>query len=799
MNTTQHEIRKITEMKETERKKVLARTRRKRRMNAKLNFFRVLCILLFIGLLARVGYIMIVKGEEYERKAIENQTQRQQVRAVNPNRGTIVDRNRQNLAISNIVYKVILDVRLIVSEDEKVIARNETRETKAVIASEKTFAALNKIMGLDINTLRGYIERNPDGSLKNDTNWLPIGIIGHAEAIEIKNDTDISCVFLFEESERSYVYGMLAPQVIGFTRGGAQWGIEKYYDSYLRGKEGFIYSYGYTGENAPENIEAENGNTIVTTLDFNIQQFAQDACNRMFTEYGAQNTSVIVMNPMTGEILAMAQAPIFDLNNYDDISYTTNPALKTNWLTYSDKEKGEAWDRIWGNYNTGSTFEPGSIFKPIVVAAALEEGIIKINDNASYFCSGGTAYPGLEKPIPCHVTKGHGHQTLEQVLANSCNVAMMQIGEEMLGRELFYKYQKDFGYSEKTGIDLPAEATAAALVYSLNDLSPVNLATSSFGQGFTCTPIQAITSFAALINGGNLLKPYVVSQVVDKNGNVVYENTPTVVRKVISRETSDYMRETLVKVVSEGTGHRAYIEGYNIGGKTGTGQQGKRSDEKYTVSFIAYLPAENPEILAMVLIDRPAEYIEGSTSAAPALREIMLEIIEHRGILPSDPTAAPYTKPSNDAKKLGNYIDMPITDAIASLNKLGIPYKISDAAGSRVTNQFPAEGSDVDADSIVLLYLSAEEGDTLVAVPDIVTMTLSQAKFIIENCGFVPVIEGDYTEYANNHMPETTGDEDAEETDNGDTASYLEPTVYSQMPDKGVQLPRGTQIIIKVE
>jgi len=827
VNLNRHEEIKVARLIEQERKNDKAKNRSRKRIKAKLYFFLVLCSLIIGGLVFRIGYIMLLRSEEYSQMAFENQEKRAQARTVNPNRGAIVDRNKQNLAVSNIVYRVILDVRLMVSEDAKDWERNKGEADKP-LTSEKTFAALSLYIDKNLDELREYVSKNPDGTLKYDTNWLNLGVVSFADAAEIKNNIDIKCVFLFEETERSFIYGGFAPQVLGFTRGDARWGIERFYNAHLSGVQGRVYSYG--AADAPESVEAKNGNTVVTTLDFYIQQFAQETCDKTLVEYEAQNTSVIVMNPMTGEILAMAQSPSFDLNAPDKIEFVSSAALKNAWEQLEDKERMDAWNRIWTNFNVTSTFEPGSTFKPFVVAAALEEGIITPTVPVSYYCSGSRTYLDWEKPIPCHLITGHGQQTLEQVLANSCNVGMMEIGEK-LGAALFYKYQTEFGFGEKTGIDLPSEESSASVVYSRTQLiSPSRLATSSFGQGFNCTPIQVINAFAALINGGNLMQPYVVSQIVDANGSVVFENKPLAVRKVISKETSDYLRETMVSVVSSGTGDKAAIEGYSIGGKTGTAQQGDRTSGDLTLSFIAYLPAENPEILMMVLVNKPQIYIEGEMSISIPLRELMLKVIEYRGLLPTDSETAPISaRAAEGSKKLGNYVGMYVSDAIASLNILGVPFDTIGSAGSVVTAQFPSEGSDVDADSRVILNIAPSEGEALIVVPDVVGMPLPQAVFILENCGFVPVITGavlDPDAYADVYDAERgqsagnagpTGGTDDDVTDGTDgsdaaggsngtdgtgetgNAQTAQPKIISQMPSQGVQLPRGTQIVIRTE
>ena len=777
---TQHDddVRLLAKIAAEEKKKMA----HKRRMNAKMTFALCVFLLIMAGLLARIGYIIYVHGAKYSEITLAATEIAQMANAKSPGRGVIVDRNKERLAVSASVFRVILDVRLLADADQSAQANGAGKEQKS--KSERTFERLCVYMGLSLDYLRASIARNPDGSLVNDTHWYDLGLVKYATAMKIDADSDIYNVFLIEELERKYVHKNLASQVIGFIRGENMWGIEKFYNTYLSNNDDLTQSA------AKNQGEIKSGSTVVTTLDYRIQQFAQTACDKMLADYPAQNTAVIIMNPQTGEVLGMAQSPSFDANEPSGIKSINDVLLQINWDALSSAEKNEALNRVWNNYNVVSTFEPGSIFKPMVIAAALEEGIITPDSPASYFCSGSKTFAQWPEPIKCHNTFGHGQQSLDEVLSNSCNVAMMEIGER-LGRDLFYKYQRDFGFGEKTGIDLPAEISASNLIYSTSDLGPVQLATSSFGQGFTCTPIQAINAFAAVINGGNLMKPYVVSQVLDVYGNVKYQNEPTVVRKVISKETSDYLRTTLVKVVSNGTGRKAAVEGYNIGGKTGTGQQGIRDEEKYTVSFIAYLPAENPQILAMTLINKPRDYVEGSTSAAPALKEeVLLKLIDYLNIKPN---AAVTEKPDAAANALDNYIGLAVTDAIARLNTEGLTCEIQGSGGDTVTNQFPPEGSDKSAVNMVFLTVETLNNEALITVPDLTKVTLPEAQFAASASGFVPVSD----ETNNFTRIDRAADSD---TDAASASGALIPSganlpiVTRQAPRAGVRLPSGTQI-----
>ncbi|MDR1689465.1 MAG: PASTA domain-containing protein [Clostridiales bacterium] len=809
MDGNRHEFDKYQRLSKEKREDELRVMRHRKIVRTKLRLLCSVFVLSVFGLLGRIWYLKAEKGAEFENIALQNQENLLSARNVNSNRGAILDRNRQNLAISNVIYEVILDVRLITEENEKDEKRKEKGYTVKT-DSELTFPEISEAMGISVDELNQIIAKDANGKLVNDTHRYRLGYVSYEQAQLMKANENITCVFYTEESERNYLNGNFAPQVIGFMSKNDQWGIEKRYNQYLKGENGLYYYYGYDGASTPGNVSPVAGSTVVTTLDYQIQQFAQQACDKMMEEYDAENTSVIVLNPLTGEILGMAESPTFDLNDPANIELISESILKENLEGMEYEDQMETINKVWGNYNLGNTFEPGSIFKPIVVAAALEENIITTESPTSYYCGGSRTYAGWHEPIKCHLVSGHGQQTLDETLSNSCNCAMMEIGG-MLGRDLFYKYQRDFGFGETTGIDLPAEESAQALIYSVANLNDVQLATSSFGQGFNCTPIQAINAFAAVINGGNLMRPYVVSQVIDENGNVAFENSPQVVRKVISKETSDYLRNTLVKVVSDGTGKKAAIEGFNIGGKTGTGQQGIRDAEKYTVSFIAYLPAENPEILAMTLIDKPSVYIEGSTSAAPRLREVLLDIINYKGIQPSNGEASiPAAEENAELKIAKNYIGMSTNDAIAAINKLGVKFEIIGAGGSTVTNQTPPEGSAVDETSVIFLNVDYNENDELIVVPELSSLTRTEAENTIINCGLTPVVLGSELTAEDIQAPDAellaadNGEAGSGETGNietGDTGedAIIHEYVMKQMPHSGVKVPKGTQIIIEVE
>jgi len=744
----------------------------------KLYFFMMvfLVMLLYTGIY-KIYDIKYVSGknENYETKAIYNQVNKIQDKIINPNRGAIFDRNRQSLAVSLTVYNVVLDIR----------TYNELDDDKK---KQDILEALNKTIGISMDELNDYVKKDESGNLVNDTNYKIIKKeVEYNVGQELKN-LNLNCVYLEEDTKRIYPNNSLASQVVGFIRGDSSWGLESYYNEVMTGTPGRIFrTYEENNSIVTRQEPAQEGYSLITTIDQTIQQFAEKAVKTAYYEYNAENTAAIVMNPNTGEILAMTSYPTFDLNSPDKISLLEDESYKNAWKQMKDEEKSADMLKSWKNFNITDTFEPGSIFKPIVVAAALEEGAIKETD--SFYCGGVKIFGENEDDkIWCHKKSGHGMQTLEQVLANSCNCGLVDIGLK-LGADKFYKYQKDFGYGEKTGVDLVGEATAKSLLYSLDMLkeSDIYIGSSSIGQGFNATSMQSMNAFAATINGGNVMKPYIVSQIIDKDGNIIEEHNPKVVRKVISQSTSDYIRNALESVVTEtGTGKKARIDGYAIGGKTGTGQQGDRKKNINTCSFIAYLPVDNPEIMVGVFMHKPIPYIEGTTSPAPMLKEIMLNIIDYKAIPPD------YESDSNNKVAVKNseilvedYVNKNLSKVINELNTKNIRYEIV-GNGDLIYKQSPSANNKIDKSSEIILF--AKQSDTskeLVLVPNVEGMTSEQAKKLIESNGFLcDIVQKEDSE---NVIEETT-------VQNSKSTVSSAKTIIEQYPNPEVKIEKGTVI-----
>lgn len=689
-------------------------------------FILLFIMIILFMLLLIVGFIKVVKGEDYENAAKAQQTEGFDNTIV-ANRGSIVDRNNQAFAVSTRVYDLALDVRVLV-------------DSYKAEEQEKTISTLAGIdyLNLDYETLKSYITLDANGKPAADTHWKVLAKKLSREQKEEIEALKLKGVVFGADTKRSYPLGTVASDVIGFIRGDSSWGLESQYNTVLSGINGREFkTYDGSSSAVVQMVDAKDGSTVVTTLDYNIQQYAEEAVAQAVKEFEPEHAAILVMNPKTGEVYAMADSPSFNANSPSDpTTFDTSEEFKSKWESKTEEEQLEYLMDSWRNFNISNTFEPGSIYKPMVIAAALEEGIISENDTFS--CSGKkTVY---DKTMHCWQRSGHGTQTVEEVLANSCNVAMMDIAEKM-GRDLFYKYQKDFGFGEKTGIDLPGEASAETLMYARNAIGPVELATMGFGQSFNCTSIQVLTAFSAVINGGNLMQPYVVSKIIDSNGEIQYEKTPKLIRKVISEEKSDIVRKYLQSVIDVGTGKKAKIEGYAIGGKTGTAQQAIRANQEYTVSFVGFLPVDDPEIIAIALLNKPSGYTEGSTSAAPMLKGLLENIIKYLGIQKTEPTGVEDVEAENVI--IDDLTQYSTNEAIQYLSMKGLNYKVV-GEGSVVTSSVPHAATEVAEGSTIILYVTKGENDiNMTQIPSVLGRNYDEAVEAIMASELEVVVEGD--------------------------------------------------------
>lgn len=683
-------------------------------------FVFVACLL---GLSGRVLYIKEVHGVEYENKAKAQQVERYDL-TIAPNRGSIFDRNNQAMAVSTTVYNIVLD--------PLVLAENTAEE------QEKTLNALSQTLDLDYSELKWYITKDPSTGLLNKNNhWVYLKKNIEREVKESLEAMEIKGVVYEKTSKRKYPLETVASHVLGFLRGDTSWGLESQYNDYMVGSPGRSFiTYNGASSAVTQEVEAKDGNTVITTLDYTIQQYAEQTVNDIDKDYNPENAAVLVMDPNTGEVIAMASTPGYDPNDPSTPIKLSDEKFKSEWENKTDEQMYEYLNNTWKNFNVSSTFEPGSIFKPLVVAAALEENVI--NTNTTFYCGGKKVV--ADTTIGCWYRSGHGTESVEDVIANSCNVGMMDIAEKM-GVPTFYKYQLDFGFGSKTGIDLPGEVSAKNLMFTESQINQVELATMSFGQSFNCTPIQMVTAFSSVINGGNLMKPYIVSSVVDKNGSIIHENKPEVVRKVISQETSDIVRTYMKSTVETGTGKKAKIDGYSIGGKTGTAQQGVRAKNEYTLSYIAYLPVESPQYVALVVVHKPKPYIDGVTTPAPYMKSLLEKIIRYKTI---EPTSEVSNEEKTSSKVVvDDYVNRSLFDVLHGIDTLGLKYNII-GSGNLVTNQVPPPGTEVDEGTTILVYVTKAEGDeNTIPVPNVVGMNYDEAVTTLNDAGFSTIIKGD--------------------------------------------------------
>ena len=557
----------------------------------------LVALLVLLGLIGRLVYLMIFDAEYYQEKAEALHEREREIKAA---RGEIIDTNGVVLATNksvctiSVIHSQITDAELVIEVLAKELEMEEgtvRKKVEKVSSMERVKTNVEKEVG---DRIREY---NLDG---------------------VKVD---------EDYKRYYPYDELASKVLGFTGGDNQGiiGLEVKYEEYLKGTNGTILTTtdarGIELEGiAEDRIEAIPGNTLQIRLDYNIQAYAQQAAEKVMEEKEADKVSILIMNPQNGEILAMVNVPEFNLNEPFSLE---SVGLDTE--SVADDEKQDLLNQMWRNSCINDTYEPGSAFKIITSSACLEAGTVSIND--TFFCPG---YHIVEdRKIRCHKTGGHGSETFVQAVQNSCNPVFMQIGLE-LGVDRFYEYFQKFGLMKKTGVDLPGEA--GTITHKKEDVGPVELATMTFGQSFQITPIQLATTVSSIINGGTRITPHFGVQVLGKEGNMVKEFEYEEEKNIVSEETSDTMKMILESVVSEGGGKNAYIEGYQIGGKTATSQTLPRSAHKYIASFVGFAPADNPQVLALIVIHNPQGVYYGGTIAAPVIKTVFENILPYLGI-----------------------------------------------------------------------------------------------------------------------------------------------------------------------
>lgn len=575
------------------------------------NLLLVFCVVLvlFAVLLVRLWMITSENGEKYEKRVLSQQTYVSN--AIPFKRGDITDRNGTKLAMSEKVYNLILDpVTILEKEGYK----------------EPTLAAVHKVFSIPMEELEQLLVEKKDSRYvqMKEYKHLDYSVVEQFEKLKEKDkskkddDTDrvnnIHGVWFEEEYVRKYPLNNVASSVIGFTQKNdgntGNWGIEEYYNEELNGTNGREYGYFNSDLELERNVKpAINGNTIVSTIDANVQAIVEKHVEKFIEETGAKNIAVMITNPNNGEIYASVSNKTFDLNNPRDLTaFYSKKELKAMTM----EEKSAALSAMWRNFCVSDAYEPGSTFKPFTVAAALEED--KASGKSTYVCDGGEVVVPGTKPVKCSNKSGHGTLTLEQSLMFSCNDAMMAIVKK-LGRKDFAAYTKLFGFGEKSGIDLPGEASG--IIFNEDQLNPMELATSSFGQSQTVTMAQMVAGFSSLINGGKYYKPHIVKEIQNDAGAVVEAKNGVLVKETVSADTSSKIRKYLKKTVEGGTAQIAGVEGYSIGGKTGTAEKAPRDKSNYVVSFLGFAPTDDPQMVIYAVIDEP-DVPTRRTAASPS-------------------------------------------------------------------------------------------------------------------------------------------------------------------------------------
>ena len=710
-------------------------------------------VVVFIPLIVTLYNLMIRDHDYYEAQAIDNQTR---YTSLSASRGQIFDRNMNVFASSKTVETVFIDPNEIAQE----MAKPENSNLLDHIAR-----GLSEI--LDVSTDFVYKQASDKAfRYKVIRRKIPEEL-----ADEVRNfvsENEIKGVYLETDAQRYYPYSSLAAQVMGFvsTDNVGSEGLEAYYDSYLQGTAGKVVTtkgnYGsemlYTYE---KYYDASDGDSLVTTIDQTVQHYLEKNLETAIEKYDILNGAFgIVMDVNSGQILAMANLGSYDPNNYQEIydqklaeqlEEQYQDALLLDKDSEAYKEAMSAYNqavaaerlRQWRNRCVSDGYEPGSTFKLVTLASALDCGAV--TENSTFYCGGHETFNDREQEVSCWKAAGHGMQTTMEALGHSCNIAFGHIGVNMT-RKTFVEYFKAFGFLEKTGVDLPGEASG--LFWAEDKFSVANLISASFGQTFRVTPMEQVRAVAAIVNGGYLLKPYVVSQVLDSDGNVVKSNERTVLRQVISEETSATMCKMMEYVVTDGTAGSAKTPGYRVGGKTGTSEKidtydenGKPVEDKI-VSFIGVAPIDDPKYVVLVALDTPNyvagtsytphnQYISGGLMAAPTVRDVFLDILPYLGVEPD------YS--SDDIRgvniTLPDVIGMTEDEAAALLSGKSITYRTV-GQGSTVTDQLPSPGAEVPGNSEIILYFgNAVKTTEQVEVPDFVGYGIADVDYLATNAG----------------------------------------------------------------
>ena len=671
--------------------------KRKIRIKILYVFLAFAAILILLGV--RLVFLQLINGAELQKMAIEQQTRDNLIAS---HRGAIYDRNKKKLAQSSTAQTITANP----SEIRK------AKKDPVVLA-----AKLAPVLEMETDELVKMLSK--------ETNHVTLKRRVEDDVATAVRELDLTGIHLQEDAKRYYPYGNFASHILGFVGFDNQGlgGIEMVYENELKGEPGRIIAL----KNALEtdmpfkeetHIDPENGTNVVLTIDEVVQHFAEKHLEDAYYEEKVQSGAcAIVTDVKTGEVLAMATKSDFDLNNPfalpEDIENQISAMPEGDERT---KARSDALQKMWRNKAVVDSYEPGSCFKIITGCMALEEGLI--TPETPFFCSGSKKVEN--RTIKCSHHDGHGAQTFADAVKNSCNPAFIDVGL-LVGKEKFKEYYKAFGFMDVTGFDLPGEASG--IFYSDQNYNVVELATASFGQGPVVTPLQLVSAVGAVANGGKLMKPYLVKELIDNEGNIIKKTEPTIVRQVISQKTSDQMCAMLENTVSNGTGQNAYIKGYRVAGKTGTSEKVPRGSGKYISSFIAFAPANDPKIACLVVLDEPSNgQYYGGAIAAPVVGKILEDTLRYLGVEPQ------YTE--EEKQTLDVYVPdvkgLSTDNAIKNLKNEGLTYRIV-GNGSTVLNQTPKTGSTLPTGSVVILY-TQENATQKVTVPDVTNLSLSEAQ-----------------------------------------------------------------------
>ena len=710
---------------------------------------------MFIVLFFKLYSLQITRHEELQSKAVSQQTRSS---VVNADRGTIYDASGNILAISSTAETIFLSPKEIndALNDEK----NPVTWTKETLAG-----ALADI--LDVSE-EGILKKMARTNSMYEVLKYRVEEDVANEVRQYINDHKVKGVFLTTDAKRYYPYSDLASHVIGFvgTDYTGLYGLEAEYDKDLQGKSGLVVTAKDNKQNDmlfeySQYFDPEDGDELQVTLEATVQYYLQKGMEDMCDAFSPANGATgIVMDVRNGGILAMASYPNYDLN---DFSTVTDQTLLER-IERGELEKADAQLIQWRNKALNDTYEPGSTFKILTLAAALEEGLI--DKNTTVNCSGAVTISG--QTIHCSSKAGHGLQNLEQTVGNSCNPAFISYGLK-LGTEKFYEYMRSFGIMSPTGIDLGGEATGVFAADA--NFTQLDLACYAFGQNFTVTPLALITAQAACVNGGYLYTPHFAQQITDSDGNVIWQHDDTPVRQVISEETSATVRECLEYVVAKGTGKNGQVAGYRIGGKTGTADKGQTGD--VVVSFLCFAPADDPQIMMLITMDTPSRatgtYVSGGNMVAPYASHIMEEILLYLGI-----------EPSYSAEELmgvdttvPNVIGMSVQEAKDRMKERGFTCKV-EGDGESITDQTPVGGAIIPGKSTVVLYAGVDKPDKMCTVPSLVGRTASEANTAATNAGLLLRFTGTTSSESNTVL------------------------VFSQDLEAGTEVPAGTVITVRL-